>query len=82
MINLEVETKLSVEEVGKRLKSFFGKDGLGLDVTEDSSECLNFQGSGGFVNAVLCPSEGKTRVDLSTQEWEIQVKEFATRLPR
>jgi len=82
MINLEVKTRLSVDEVSKRLKSFFGTGGLGLEVSEDSSDCLNFQGSGGFVNAVLCQDERKTKVELSSQEWEIQVEKFASDLPR
>lgn len=80
MINLEVETKLSVEEASKRLKSFFGKGGLGLDIVEETTECLNFAGSGGFVNAVICPAEGKTKIELQSQEWEIQVNEFASNL--
>jgi len=82
MINLEVNTSLSEEDVRKRLIAFFGKDGQGLDLKEDSSDCLNFQGSGGFVNAVVCPSGGKTKIELSSQEWDQQVKDFASKLPR
>jgi hypothetical protein len=81
MINLEVKTKLSQEEVVKRLKKFFGKGGLGLDITEESPQCLNFEGGGGYVTATLCLEEGKTRIDLVTQEWDHQVKEFALGLP-
>lgn len=80
MINLEVKTKLSQEEVVKRLKKFFGKGGLGLDMTEESPQCLNFEGGGGYVTATLCLEEGKTRIDLVTQEWDHQVKEFASGL--
>ena len=82
MINLEIKTSLAVEEVTKRLRAFFGKDGLGLDLKEDSTDCLNFQGSGGFVNAVICPDAGKTKIELSSQEWDKQVKDFASNLPR
>lgn len=81
MINLEVKTKLSQDEVVKRLKKFFGKGGLGLDITEESSQCLNFEGGGGYVTATLCLEEGKTRIDLVAQEWDHQVKEFASGLP-
>jgi hypothetical protein len=81
MINLEVKTKLSQEEIVKRLKKFFGKGGLGLDITEESPQCLNFEGGGGYVTATLCLEEGKTRIDLVTQEWDHQVKEFASGLP-
>lgn len=82
MINLELKTSLATEEVRDRLKKVFGKEGLGLDLTEDSADCLNFKGSGGFVNAVLCTDEGKTKIELSTQEWDKQVKDFASSLPR
>jgi hypothetical protein len=33
MINLEAKTKLTPEEVVNRLKKFFGKGGLGLELT-------------------------------------------------
>lgn len=82
MINLEIKTSLAVEETKKRLKAFFGKDGQGLEVKEDSGDCLNFEGSGGFVNAVICTDEGKTKIELSSQEWDKQVEDFASHLPR
>jgi hypothetical protein len=81
MLNLDVKTKASQEEVTKRLKKFFGKGGLGLDVTEEAPQCLTFEGGGGHVTATLCPEEGKTRINLVTQEWENQVKKFASSLP-
>ena len=81
MLNLEVKTKLKQEEVVSRAKTFFGKGGLGLDLSEENSQCLSFQGGGGYVTATLCSEGDKTRVDLVTQEWDIQVKEFASRLP-
>jgi len=81
MLNLEVRTKLSVEKVIHQLKKFFGKEGLGLDVTEETSQCLTFEGGGGHVTATICPDEGKTRINLVTQEWENQVKKFISNLP-
>ena len=81
MINLEVKTKLSQEEVVKRLKKFFGKGGLGLDIREETPQCLNFEGGGGYVTATICLEGGKTRIDLVSQEWDHQVKEFASSLP-
>ncbi len=80
MINLETESKLSIEEITKRAKSFFGKGGLGLEIVDESTECLNFTGGGGFVNVVICPTEGKNRVELQTQEWEHPVKQFASKI--
>ena len=76
MINLEAKTGLSQEEVAKQLKKFFGKGGLGLNLTEETPQCLTFEGGGGYVTANLCLEDGKTRIHLVTQEWEIQVKKF------
>jgi len=81
MINLDVRTKLKQEEVIERLKKFFGKGGLGLDITEEGPQCLTFEGGGGHVTATLCPEEGKTRINLVSQEWDSQVKKFASSLP-
>jgi hypothetical protein len=81
MLNLEVKTKLRQEEAVSRVKKFFGKGGLGLDLSEENQQCLSFQGGGGYVTATICSEGDKTRIDLVTQEWDIQVKEFASRLP-
>ena len=81
MINLEVKTKLKQEEVIDRLKKFFGKGGLELEITEEAPQCLTFEGGGGHVTATVCPEEGKTRINLVSQEWDSQVKKFASSLP-
>jgi len=81
MLNLEVKTKLSLEEVTQRLKKFFGKGGLGLEITEEAPQCLAFEGGGGHVTVILCPEEGKTRINLETREWENQVRKFVSGLP-
>jgi hypothetical protein len=81
MLNLEVRTKLSQEEVSQRLKKFFGKGGLGLEITEETPQCISFEGGGGHVTAVLRLDENKTRIDLETREWENQVKKFVSSLP-
>lgn len=81
MINLDVRTKLRQEEIFDRLKKFFGKGGLGLEVTEETTQCLTFEGGGGYVTATLCSEEDKTRINLVTQEWDFQVKRFASGLP-
>jgi len=51
MIHLEVKTKLPPQETILRLKKFFGKEGLGLDITEETSQGLSFGGGGGYVTA-------------------------------
>ena len=80
MLNLDVRTKAAEKEVIEQLKNYFGKGGLGLALTEEGPQCLTFEGGGGHVTATLCPEEGKTRVNLVTQEWDFQVKQFGSRL--
>ncbi len=77
MTNLEVKTKLAQEEVVARLKRFFGEGGLCLDLTEETPQCLTFEGGGGYVTATICPEEGGTRINLVTREWDYQVSQFA-----
>ena len=81
MINLERSTKLSTDEVMKRLKKYFGKGGQGLEATEENPYCISYSGGGGYVNATVCVEDGKTKVNLVTQEWEYQAKEFLSQLP-
>lgn len=80
MLNLECRTGLSGEEVIRKLKDFFGSEGLGLDLTEETEACLTFSGGGGYVSAAICQDEGKIRIDLATREWEYQVRQFASHL--
>jgi hypothetical protein len=80
MLKMEIRTRKSLEQVVQRLKSFFGKGGLGLDIKDETPVCLTFEGGGGYVIATLCEDGGGTRVDLVTQEWDYQVKEFSSRL--
>jgi len=81
MLNLEVKTKLSQEETIQQLKKYFGKGGLGLEVTEETPQCINFEGGGGHVIATICQEGDKTRIDLVTQEWDYHVKKFVSNLP-
>ncbi|MFC1862729.1 hypothetical protein ACFL1Z_02090 [Thermodesulfobacteriota bacterium] len=80
MINLEIETKISEKEIMSRVKSFFGKGGLGLDIAEETEACLGFTGGGGYVKATICDSGDKKNIELVSQEWEQQVKKFASEL--
>jgi hypothetical protein len=80
MLRMEAKSKLPPDKVGEKLKRFFGEGGLGLELSEEASGCLTFQGGGGYVTATLCLEEDKTRVDLVTQEWDYQVKKFASEL--
>ena len=78
MINLEFKTKLSQKTVLERLRHFFGKGGLGLEIIDENPQCLHFEGGGGYVTATVCLEEKGTRITLLSQEWEEQVKKFAS----
>ena len=80
MLNLQTKTKLPAEDVIARAKRFFGEGGVGLSLAEEAPGCLTFEGAGGYVTVTMCVEDDKTRVDLLTQEWEYQVKEFAAKL--
>ena len=80
MLNLEVKTKSTPEKVVEELKNYFGEGGLGLKLRDDTSQCLNFEGTGGYVTATLCSEDDLTRVELVTQEWEYHVKQFAAKI--
>lgn len=82
MLNLEVKTKLTPAEATERIKRFFGKGGQGLLLSEESACCLSFEGGGGYVTAHVIAEEGGTTIGLLTQEWDFQIKEFASLLPR
>jgi hypothetical protein len=81
MLNLEVTTKLTEKEAIERVKKFFGVGGLGLELSEKTPACFSFAGGGGYVSVSICTEDGKTRVTLLTQEWEAQIKTFASNLP-
>jgi hypothetical protein len=81
MLNLEVKTKWSREKAMEALKNYFGKGGLGLEITAETSECLTFEGGGGFVTANVCSRDNHTRIDFQTQEWDYQVRKFSSSLP-
>lgn len=52
--------------------------GLGLELTEETLQCLTFEGGGGFVTVTVCVDKGQTQVALVTQEWDYQAKRFAS----
>ncbi|MCX5919649.1 MAG: hypothetical protein NTX30_23625 [Deltaproteobacteria bacterium] len=81
MINIEGKSRLKPEELMARLKRYFGQGGQGMEVTEENPSCISFSGGGGYVNATVCVEDGKTKVNLVTQECEYQVKEFLSQLP-
>lgn len=71
-----VQSKLKPDEVITKAKEYFGKDGLGLSVTDRNPCCVYFEGGGGHVAVTAAEGEQKTQVELETREWDYQVKHF------
>jgi hypothetical protein len=76
MLRMVTKTKLSPEEAIKRAVAFFGPDGYGLGVKVQSTDSVYFEGGGGGVKVAACAEGKETSVELVSQEWDYQVKEF------
>jgi hypothetical protein len=75
MARYGVQTRLSPEEIIQKAMAFFGKDGVGLEITDQSPCCVTFQGGGDQVSLTVSQGE-KTEVELVTREWDYDVKQF------
>lgn len=80
MLKIATKTKLSPEEAIKQAIDFFGPNGYKLDIEEQSSDCAYFKGGGGSVDIIACIKENETSVELSSTEWDYQVKKFIAKI--
>jgi hypothetical protein len=76
MLKIAKESKLKPEEAIKRAIAFFGSGGYGLDLKEEGSCCVTFEGGGGGVNVSAAASKKGSMVDVESREWDYQVKKF------
>lgn len=76
MLKIATKTKLSPEKAIERAVEFFGPDGYGLQVKEQSPECAYFEGGGGGVEVTACAEGRGSSVELLSREWDFQVREF------
>jgi hypothetical protein len=76
MIRMAAKTKLSPQEIVKRAVAFFGPGGYGLEVKEQTSDYACFEGGGGSIEIVTSAEKKGASVELVSQEWDYQVKEF------
>ncbi len=81
MLRMATTTKLTPEEAIKQAVKFFGPEGYGLEIKDQSPTCAYFEGGGGHVEVTSCAEEKGTSVELVSQEWDYQAKEFIERLP-
>jgi len=80
MLRLSTTSRLSQEEVIKRAVKFFGPEGYGLEVKEETAEGAAFEGGGGGVEITDCTEGKKTTVELTSREWDYQVREFVQKV--
>ena len=81
MLKIGTETKLKPEEVIERALKFFGPDSpYSLKVSEQTDTTICFEGGGGGVEVVACTGDSETTFDVISREWDVQVKEFMTKI--
>ena len=82
MLRIAAETRLSPEEAIKQAIEFFGPSGYGLEIQDQAPACVNFQGMGGRIEVIACTAGKQTSVELVSHEFDHQVREFTSKLPR
>ena len=80
MLRISAKTKMSPQEAIKHAVAFFGPEGYGLEIQEESADRTYLVGGGGGV-VVTANKEGKeTNVELVSREWDYQTKEFINKI--
>jgi hypothetical protein len=76
MLKMAAKTKLKPEAVIKRALAFFGPDGYGLQLREQSADYICLEGGGGIVEVSASAAAKGSSVELVSREWDYQLKEF------
>jgi hypothetical protein len=79
MLRMENKTKLSEAEVIERAVKFFHGE-YGLEVKEQTDCLVTFEGGGGGVSVATCVENDKTAVEVTSREWDYQVKDFLSKI--
>jgi hypothetical protein len=77
MVKLNIKTKQKPDKVVEQAVKFFGPLGYGLTVSDQTNTCATFDGDGGSISIVACAEDQETSVDVETQKFDYQAKEFA-----
>ena len=75
-MTIATKTKLKPEAVIKKAVDFFGPKGHKLTVQDQSADSASFEGGGGGVGITTSIVGKQTEVELTSREWDYQVKEF------
>ena len=81
MLNMEVRTSLSVEELAERLKEFFGTGRSRTGAERGMSRPDDLHGRRGPCDGRLLRRGGKTLLKIVTSGWAVPVKKFIDKLP-
>lgn len=73
------ETRMKAGEVLKEAMSYFGPQGLGLDVASRTLTGVRLEGGGGYVEVQVRVGR-RTEVDVVMHEWEAHAAEFLARI--
>jgi hypothetical protein len=77
MEKISTKTKRAGADVIQMAIAYFGEGGLGLTIENKDANSITFKGGGGGVVVEFFPGEkGTTNVDLTSREWDFQVKQF------
>ena len=66
MLKLEVKTKQKPTKVVQKIKEYIGQGSLGLTLENETPQCLNFEGAGGYVTVHIVVTRGASSVSMST----------------
>ena len=80
MTRYGVKTRFSPEQIIEKAVAWFGKEGLGLEITERGDCCATFVGGGGHIAITATAGEPKTDIELVTREWDYDVKRFMRKI--
>jgi hypothetical protein len=82
MLRMGVKTKQTSDEVRESAIQFFGPEGEGLTIADqrENPPAIRFEGSGGMVEVVVIENEEETSVELASQEWDRQLRDFAEKI--
>ena len=76
MIRLAKHTKMPPEDAVKKAIDFFGPKGYGLKFIDNGPTCARFEGAGGMVEVTSSAEAKGASVEVVSQEWDAQAKEF------
>jgi hypothetical protein len=81
MLRISTTTKITPEDAITQAVNFFGPNGQGLKIKDQSPTSALFEAGGGYVEVTACTDESETSIELVTQEWEYQVNQFIGKIP-